>query len=44
MCSMYGIPRGYYFRGEAIRRTEVQMRMGKLKSRKGGCDMGVYWI
>ena len=31
MCGCDGIQRGNYFRGELIRRTKVEVRVGKLK-------------
>ena len=34
MCGFDGVPRGNYFRGEPIRRTEVEVRVGKLKNGK----------
>ena len=34
MCGFDGIRRGNYFGGESIGRTEVELRMGKLKNRK----------
>ena len=34
MCSSHGIRRGNYFGGEPIGKTEVDVRVGKLKNRK----------
>ena len=34
MCRFDGIQRGKCFGGEPVRRTEVEVRMGKFKSRK----------
>ena len=34
MCGFDGIRRGNYFGGEQIRRTEVEVRVGKLKKGK----------
>ena len=34
MCGFDGVRRGNYFRGELIRRMEVEVRVGKLKSGK----------
>ena len=34
MCGLDGVQRGNYFRGEPIRRIEVEVRVGKLKNGK----------
>ena len=34
MCGFDGVRRNNYFRGEPIRRTEAEVRVGKLKNRK----------
>ena len=34
MCGFDGVQRGKYFRGESIRRIEVEVRVGKLKNQK----------
>ena len=34
MCGFHGVQRGNYFGGEAIRRTKVEVRVGKLKNGK----------
>ena len=52
MCGFDGVRRGNYFGGEPIRRTEVEVRVGKLKNGKalgkemvkGGGHMVVDWI
>ena len=36
MCVIYGFRRGNYFGGEPIRRTEVEVRLGKLKNGNAG--------
>ena len=35
MCGFHGVRRGNYFGEEPIRRTEVEVRVGKLKNGKG---------
>ena len=37
MCGFDGVQRGNYFRGELIRRTEVEVRVEKIKSGKAAC-------
>ena len=46
MCGFNGVRRGNFFGGEPIRRTEVEVRVGKLKSRKAvrKGDRVVDWI
>ena len=34
MCGFHGVQRGNYFGGEPIRRTKVEVRVGKLKNGK----------
>ena len=34
MCGIDGVKRGNYFREEPSRRTEVEIKVGKLKNRK----------
>ena len=34
MCGFAGVRRGIYFGGEPVRRTEVEVRVGKLKNGK----------
>ena len=34
LCAFDGVWRGNYFRGKLIRRTEVDLRLGKLKNEK----------
>ena len=34
MCGFDGVQRGNYFRGEPMRRTRVEMKVGKLRNRK----------
>ena len=34
MCGFDGVGRGNYFGGEPIRRTEVEVKVGKLKNGK----------
>ena len=43
LCGFNGVWRGNYFRGEQIRRMEVEVRVGKLKNgkAKGKDEMGV---
>ena len=41
MCGFDGVQGGNYFEGEPIRRTEVEVRVGKLKNGKAaGKDKG----
>ena len=53
MCGFDGVLRGNYFGGEPIRRTEVEVRVGKFKNGKdevtgemikSGSDRVVDWI
>ena len=46
MCGFDGIQRDNYLRGEPIKRTEVEVRVGKPQQGKanGGGDMVVDWI
>ena len=37
MCSFNTVWRGNYYRGDPIRRTEVEVRVGKLKNEKVAC-------
>ena len=39
MCGFAGGQRGNYFGGEPIRRTEVEVRVGKLKNGKAAVKM-----
>ena len=34
LCGFYGVRRGNYFGGVPIRRTDVELRVGKLKNGK----------
>ena len=37
MCGFDGVRRGNYFRREPIRRTEIEVRVGKIKNEKAAC-------
>ena len=39
-----GIQRGNYFGGEHIRRTKVEMRVGKLKNGKDEVTEEMFWM
>ena len=37
MCGFVGVRRGNYFGGAPIRKTEVEVRVGKFKNGKAAC-------
>ena len=38
-CGFDGVRKGIYFGGEPIRRTEVELRMERMRSQGGGLDL-----